>query len=386
MATEALPLVYSMSVPSSPTPLQGASNRVGSSQSHQQSPLDLLLLVFIHGFRGNDSTFGDFPSRLEHILSETVQHTLIESIIFPAYQTKGDLNTAVELFSDWLTTLTVEKEVAHLTSGGAAGHVKIVLCGHSMGGLLAADSIYAFIHTRPDATAPLWPNIIACLAFDTPFLGLNPHVFKNSANKVAEYAQGAHQTASGLWDAFRRPIGKSPPPIARLAGLLPAAAPVPAASSGRRRRWGPAAFTVGSALMAGAAAGVAYYHRADIENRYEALHEHMQYVGALWDKGALAERVRHLVEGESTHDIVFRTFYTLLSPTPPVDSTPRTFCLLPESSSDAFERFIPARNTLAKNEVHAHVSMFEPTKNDGYYQLGLEAAAVIRRALEIGAP
>jgi hypothetical protein len=37
-----------------------------------------------------------------------------------------------------------------------------------MGGLLAADSIHEFIHTRPDVNAPLWPNIIACLAFDTP--------------------------------------------------------------------------------------------------------------------------------------------------------------------------------------------------------------------------
>jgi len=31
----------------------------------------------------------------------------------------------------------------------------------------------------------------------------------------------------------------------------------------------------------------------------------MQYVGALWDKDALAERVRHLVEGETTHGVVF---------------------------------------------------------------------------------
>jgi hypothetical protein len=28
--------------------------------------------------------------------------------------------------------------------------------------------------------------------------------------------------------------------------------------------------------------------------------------------------------------------------------------------------------------------MFEPTKNDGYYQLGLEAAAVIRQAITNG--
>lgn len=30
--------------------------------------------------------------------------------------------------------------------------------------------------------------------------------------------------------------------------------------------------------------------------------------------------------------------------------------------------------------------MFEPTKNDGYYQLGLEAASVIRQAIANGRP
>ena len=84
---------------------------------------------------------------------------------------------------------------------------------------------------------------------------------------------------------------------------------------------------------------------------------------------------------QSLTPVSFGRFYTLLPPTPPVYLSPRTFCLLPESSSDAFQRFVPARNTLAENEVRAHVSMFEPPKNDGYYQLGLEAAAVIRQAI-----
>jgi hypothetical protein len=79
-------------------------------------------------------------------------------------------------------------------------------------------------------------------------------------------------------------------------------------------------------------------------------------------------------------------FYTLIPPTPPANPSPRTFCLLPESSSDAFQRFVPARNTLAENEVGAHVSMFEPTKNDGYYQLGREVAAVICQAIADSRP
>jgi hypothetical protein len=83
---------------------------------------------------------------------------------------------------------------------------------------------------------------------------------------------------------------------------------------------------------------------------------------------------------------VLDRFYALIPPSPPANLSPRTFCLLPEPSSDAFQRFVPALNTLAEDEVRAHVGMFDPTKNDGYYQLGLEAAAVIRQAIANGRP
>ena len=41
-------------------------------------------------------------------------------------------------------------------------------CLHSMGGLLAADALIEFVRTRPDKNAPLWPRIVACIAYDTP--------------------------------------------------------------------------------------------------------------------------------------------------------------------------------------------------------------------------
>lgn len=37
-----------------------------------------------------------------------------------------------------------------------------------MGGLVAADALIGMVTSRPDLNAPLWPNIIACIAFDTP--------------------------------------------------------------------------------------------------------------------------------------------------------------------------------------------------------------------------
>jgi len=50
---------------------------------------------------------------------------------------------------------------------GAAGAAKIVLCGHSMGGLVIADALLAIQKMQTDE-GPLWPRIIALLAFDTP--------------------------------------------------------------------------------------------------------------------------------------------------------------------------------------------------------------------------
>jgi hypothetical protein len=43
-------------------------------------------LIYIHGFKGTDETFAKFPERLEHVLSETLPHVKVESLIFPAYE------------------------------------------------------------------------------------------------------------------------------------------------------------------------------------------------------------------------------------------------------------------------------------------------------------
>jgi len=50
----------------------------------------------------------------------------------------------------------------------------VILLGHSMGGLLAAEAA-----TDPSNTAALPPRpyrIIGLVAFDTPYLGMHPHI------------------------------------------------------------------------------------------------------------------------------------------------------------------------------------------------------------------
>lgn len=96
-----------------------------------------------------------------HLLRETHPTLRVESRVFPAYQTRGELvsatmespqaillavcvshlgcivkawltmQTAATLaFVDWLTTLVVGLEVDH-GAGGGAGKAKVVLMGHS---------------------------------------------------------------------------------------------------------------------------------------------------------------------------------------------------------------------------------------------------------------
>jgi len=341
----------------------------------KQLPPDLLLIVFIHGFKGTDTTFENFPSKIEHVLTETIENLKVECILFPAYETKGQLNAAVEHFADWLTTLTVQREVAN-GLGGGAGKTNIVLCGHSMGGLLAADALRAFVNSRPDKSAPLWPKIIACIAFDTPYLGLHPAVFKNSATKAVEYAGVARTVVSDVFSLFGKKGASS-----TVSGQPPLAiAAAPTVESGWAK-WAPAAYAVGGALVASAAAGTAYYRRDDIGSGYSWATDHMNYVRNLWDEEALRKRMRDLDDIQVHLGVTFCSFYTLLPPAPPSFSSPRTFVILPQRTSPIAAHFLPAINHQAADEVQAHTNMFNPRSNDGYYQLGLDTAKIIREAV-----
>ena len=43
-------------------------------------------------FKGTDTTFGEFPQRLQHVLTEKLDNTDVESVIFPAYEVCGPAN------------------------------------------------------------------------------------------------------------------------------------------------------------------------------------------------------------------------------------------------------------------------------------------------------
>jgi len=272
-------------------------------------------------------------------------------------------------FADWLTTLTVEREVA---SGLGAGKAKIVLCGHSMGGLLAADTLRGFVNSSQDGV--LWPKIIACISYDTPYFGIHPFVVKHSVTKATEYANAATTVGSALLGSF---AGLSAQKATQKQTPTKPTPQAPQSGWG----WAPAIYAVGGAILAGAVAGGAYYKKDDLTQGLSWTTDHLQFVGNLWDEEALNQRVEALIDIEKERGVVFRTLYAILPPKPPEFLTSRTFIVLPKYGNRSKDHFLPARNGIAPNEVQAHTGMFLATTNDGYYQLGLTSVKIIRDAL-----
>jgi hypothetical protein len=234
---------------------------------------------------------------------------------------------------------------------------------------------------------------------DDQFLGINPHVFKNTAST---YANSARAVTDGIFGAlsssrvektataFRTPVRAIEPP--------------PPSPSTSRSSWVSGAYVLGGALLAGAAAGTAYYQREKLTTGYNWISDHMKFVGNLWDQRALAKRVEGMIKIENELGILFQkcglscfvfnekpcskshcfhSLYVNLPPSPPQHVTSRTFIVLPSKSAPAFAHFIPACNKVTTDEIQAHMQMFSAESNDGYYQLGLETAKLIQQALVV---
>lgn len=52
--------------------------------------------------------------------------------------------------------------------------------------------------------------------------------------------------------------------------------------------------------------------------------------------------------------------------------------ILPKAPSAYVSHFLQAPNTIAGDEIEAHTGMFDGKTNDGYYELGLITAQLIR--------
>ncbi|RHZ78203.1 hypothetical protein Glove_166g293 [Diversispora epigaea] len=298
-----------------------------------------LLLIFIHGFKGNDKTFEDFPNRLRDVI-KTTKNIDTESIVYPKYETRGNLQLAVIKFCEWLE----ENVKTHEEMIKGKGSIWVCLCGHSMGGILAADTIlrYESLISKP-------VNIIGLLAFDTPYYGLHGDVFSKAAMEKAT--------------SYNKTIGTTMSLISSATGFYSKATETSNNSTTVKKSSGFGKYGMAALASVALIGGAAYMHKEKVAKGVDWLGSHLEYVGILWNDSELKKRVNSLVE---VPNITFHCYYSLIQPTN-ANTSSRTFISLPPQEMMAY--FSPATSS-ASDEIDAHVSMFDPNENHHYFDLG----------------
>jgi hypothetical protein len=271
-----------------------------------------------------------------------------------------------------------------------------------MGGIVAAETLLSIIGDQPLHSAKnsqigstmleehstlMFPYIQAILAFDTPYLGIAPGVVAHGAEKHWQTANSAYSAYSNLASAFGWGNKDTASGAVDASKMLPAPparavsdANGDAASAPLWQRYGRVAMFAGAAGAIAAGGAAAYMKRDQISEGLNWATSHLEFIGALARPEEMQKRLAKVAKHTSTSDFGFTNMYTTLgravnsqqqtqkeSWTGKVAGKDRTFCNLPKGELKNF--FIPAVNDKGTAETWAHMNMFEPKNNPGYYTL-----------------
>ncbi|KAH8177397.1 serine esterase [Sarocladium implicatum] len=139
-----------------------------------------LLVIYIHGFNGNSQSFRSFPAHVHNFLKDALSEThVVHTKLYPRYKTYRAVEVARDKFSEWLEP-------------HEGPHTDVILVGHSMGGILAADVIL-IPNQNPQAQQPFKHRILGHVSLDCPFLGLHPGIIASGIASLFQPAPKAPQ-------------------------------------------------------------------------------------------------------------------------------------------------------------------------------------------------
>ena len=168
-----------------------------------------LLLVYIHGFMGAETSFRSFPAHVHNLLTVLLSEThVVHTKVYPRYASRGKITIARDDFGKW-----IEPHQDTTTD--------VVLLGHSMGGLLSAEVVLA--PAIRAGTGPLRHRILGTINFDVPFLGMHPGVVKSGLASIFKPAEEPRDQEIGGGSSSEpepRPDIPSPTPSAQRVDTL----------------------------------------------------------------------------------------------------------------------------------------------------------------------
>ncbi|RFU24916.1 hypothetical protein B7463_g11422, partial [Scytalidium lignicola] len=354
--------------------------------------------------QGGDDTFGKFPEHLRAMVSRGLPKVDVRAIVYPKFETRGDLTECVSRFRDWLQEKVIDIEVEHQTpSPTIEPSVHTILVGHSMGGIVAADTMISITSdqaidshateiTSSDAAilnAFMFPYIQGVLAFDTPYLGISPGVVAHGAESHFQTATTAYTQLSSLTGAIWGSNAAASSSETKKEEKKPVAAlpapPTTDATVPSWQRWGKLAMYAGAGAAVVAGSAAAYLNRDHITEGWTWVGSHLEFVGCLMKGEELKKRVAAMLTLNKELGVGFTNIYTRLgkralskadgSLVGSVIGNQRTFCNLPKKEARKF--FVEAINDAATDETLAHMSMFNPEDNPGYNEMSDLAAKLI---------
>ncbi|KAJ9602105.1 hypothetical protein H2200_013465 [Cladophialophora chaetospira] len=154
-----------------PPPYPGGVNDPRASSTQSLRPVEsagenrrTLLLIYIHGFLGTETSFQSFPAHVHGLLTPALSEThVVYTKIYPRYKSRKNISFARDDFSNWLAP-------------HEASSTDIILVGHSLGGILAAEVVLLPANFPAGSHNLFQHRILGLIAFDTPYLGMHPGV------------------------------------------------------------------------------------------------------------------------------------------------------------------------------------------------------------------
>ena len=356
-----------------------------------------ILIVYIHGFKGDHTTFASFPAQLTALLSHRLPHLNIQHLVFPTFETRGDLDATVQKFRTWLEEKVIDLEVELGTQSPTVDPgVGVIVIGHSMGGIVGAQAVLGIAGEKvipggseaandaeddgepqiddperiaqDESTTLLFPYIQGLLAFDTPYLGISPGVIAHGAEGHWKESKAWYETAMGMVgaiaggttakEATSPTLGtdKALPPIPTDGDKSPSEG---SAAKSWQSKWGTTALFASAGLAATASLGTAAWLKRDtLTTGFSWVSSHLEFVGCLARGADLRQRLEKMQRTSEGRNIGFNNFYTVLAEDKGGEKGGRTFCNLPKGGSGLLSCFRPARNEKAADEISAHVGMF----------------------------
>lgn len=250
----------------------------------------------------------------------------------------------------------------------------------------------------------MFPHVQGLLAFDTPFLGLAPEMIAHGLEGGHKMASSAYNTYSEVasllgWGAKNEAAGAAAATPNVPVGALPAPPVADAAATPRWQSWGKYAMFAGAAgaVAAGGAAAL-YSQREKISAGWSWAGSHLLFVGDLAKAERLRQRVENVNKQCSDRGIGVANLYTNLGRgaregygiTETLSGRDRTFCNLPvavkqgAAQTQQGMKWVKAINEKAKDETTAHMSMFLPRENPGFYALGEAAKEIVASWIDEG--